>query len=245
MFNPTKSNVKWYKRNKGTYAKQIPLKVDCQFIDGEIVYILSQDEFKQYCNPSLYDENLELKQELQELDDEFDSFRMECQSRKQQHQEDDAKKIDELMQNLKDEKNKSEKLMDDIDKITKEHKKELKEVNDKLYNVQLEMNDVQRFNAMLVQDANRKNLELKDYQNEVDSSIRKAVNQTEKNAMESLDKISKWDFLFHKHKIRLDIASDEIIAENTPSRKQGFFEVITVQQLKGDNDEKDSKQDNE
>lgn len=243
MFNPTKSNVKWYKRNKGTYAKQIPLKVDCQFIDGEIVYILSQDEFRKYCNPNLYDEKMELEKQLQEMKDEFDSFKTECQAIKQQHQEDDAKKIDSLMQNLKDEKEKSEKLQEHIDKQIQEHKDELKDVNNKLYNVQLEMTDVQRFNAMLVQDANRKNLELKDYQNEVDASIRKAVTETEKMANDSLMKISKWDFIFHKDKINLNIQSDEIIESNIPTRKQGFFEVITIPSLKGDDDGKNQETD--
>ena len=98
---------------------------------------------------------------------------------------------------------------------------------------------------MLVQDANRKNLELKDYQNEVDASIRKAVNETEKNALSSLNEISKWDFLFHKDKINLNIAVDEIIESNIPTRKQGFFEVITIPNLKGDDDEKDSGKNDE
>ena len=245
MFNPTKSNVKWYKRNKGTYAKQIPLKVDCEFIDGEIVYILSRNQYEKYCNPDLYDENLRLKDELQNLKDDFDSFRMECDSTKEKHEQEDAKIIDELMQNLEDEKAKSEKLRQDMDKMIQEHKNELKDVNNKLYSVQLEMNDVQRFNAMLVQDANRKNLELKDYQNEVDASIRKAVNETEKNALSSLNEISNWDFLFHKDKINLNIAVDEIIESNIPTRKQGFFEVITIPNLKGDDDEKDSGKNDE
>ena len=75
MFNPTKANVKWYKRKSGTYAKQINLKVDCNFQDGEDVYVLNEDEFKKYCDADLFDKNVELKEQLQNLQDEYAAFK--------------------------------------------------------------------------------------------------------------------------------------------------------------------------
>ena len=238
MFNPTKASVKWYKRKSGSYAKQINLNVDCQFIKDEIVYVLSQDEFKKYCNPELYDENVELKEQLQKLQDDFDAFKLDNESMKQQLQSQDESIIDELKQNLEDAEKKSDKLQGDMNQLHQDHADEVKQLNQKIHDMNEKMNDVSNLNTLILQDVNRKNLELKDYQNEVDASIRKAVNETDKMANANLMKISKWDFLFHKDKINLNIQADEIIEDNMPARKQGFFEVITTPQItNGDGDD--------
>ena len=238
MFNPTKASVKWYKRKSGSYAKQINLNVDCQFIKDEMVFVLSQDEFKKYCNPELYDENVELKEQLQKLQDDFDAFKLDNESMKQQLQSQDESIIDELKQNLEDAEKKSDKLQGDMNQLHQDHADEVKQLNQKIHDMNEKMNDVSNLNTMIMQDVNRKNLELKDYQNEVDASIRKAVNETDKMANANLMKISKWDFLFHKDKINLNIQADEIIEDNMPARKQGFFEVITTPQItNGDGDD--------
>ena len=238
MFNPTKASVKWYKRKSGSYAKQINLNVDCQFIKDEIVYVLSQDEFKKHCNPDLYDENVELKEKLQKLQDEYDALKLDNESIKQQIQSADETIIDELKQNLEDAEKKSDKLQGDMNQLHQDHANEVKQLNQKIQDINDKMNDVSNLNTLILQDVNRKNLELKDYQNEVDASIRKAVNETDKMANANLMKISKWDFLFHKDKINLNIQADEIIEDNMPARKQGFFEVITTPQIaNGDGDD--------
>ena len=238
MFNPTKASVKWYKRKSGSYAKQINLNVDCQFIKDEIVYVLSQNEFKKYCNPDLHDENVELKEKLQKLQDEYDAFKLDNESMKEQLQSQDETIIDELKQNLEDAEKKSDKLQGDMNQLHQDHANEVKQLNQKIQDINDKMNDVSNLNTLILQDVNRKNLELKDYQNEVDASIRKAVNETDKMANANLMKISKWDFLFHKDKINLNIQADEIIEDNMPARKQGFFEVITTPQIaNGDGDD--------
>ena len=238
MFNPTKASVKWYKRKSGSYAKQINLNVDCQFIKDEIVYVLSQNEFNKYCNPDLYDENVELKEKLQKLQDEYDAFKLDNESMKEQLQSHDETIIDELKQNLEDAEKKSDKLQGDMNQLHQDHANEVKQLNQKIQDINDKMNDVSNLNTLILQDVNRKNLELKDYQNEVDASIRKAVNETDKMANANLMKISKWDFLFHKDKINLNIQADEIIEDNMPARKQGFFEVITTPQItNGDGDD--------
>ena len=238
MFNPTKASVKWYKRKSGSYAKQINLNVDCQFIKDEIVYVLSQNEFNKYCNPDLYDENVELKEQLQKLQDEYDAFKMDNESMKEQLQSHDETIIDELKQNLEDAEKKSDKLQGDMNQLHQDHANEVKQLNQKIQDINDKMNHVSNLNTLILQDVNRKNLELKDYQNEVDASIRKAVNETDKMANANLMKISKWDFLFHKDKINLNIQADEIIEDNMPARKQGFFEVITTPQItNGDGDD--------
>lgn len=238
MFNPTKASVKWYKRKSGSYAKQINLNVDCQFIKDEIVYVLSQNEFNKYCNPDLYDENVELKEQLQKLQDEYDAFKLDNESMKEQLQSHDETIIDELKQNLEDAEKKSDKLQGDMNQLHQDHANEVKQLNQKIQDINDKMNDVSNLNTLILQDVNRKNLELKDYQNEVDASIRKAVNETDKMANANLMKISKWDFLFHKDKINLNIQADEIIEDNMPARKQGFFEVITTPQIaNGDGDD--------
>ena len=238
MFNPTKASVKWYKRKSGSYAKQINLNVDCQFIKDEIVYVLSQNEFNKYCNPDLYDENVELKEQLQKLQDEYDAFKLDNESMKEQLQSQDETIIDELKQNLEDAEKKSDKLQGDMNQLHQDHANEVKQLNQKIQDINDKMNDVSNLNTLILQDVNRKNLELKDYQNEVDASIRKAVNETDKMANANLMKISKWDFLFHKDKINLNIQADEIIEDNMPARKQGFFEVITTPQIaNGDGDD--------
>ena len=238
MFNPTKASVKWYNRKSGSYAKQINLNVDCQFIKDEIVYVLSQNEFNKYCNPDLYDENVELKEKLQKLQDEYDAFKLDNESMKEQLQSHDETIIDELKQNLEDAEKKSDKLQGDMNQLHQDHANEVKQLNQKIQDINDKMNDVSNLNTLILQDVNRKNLELKDYQNEVDASIRKAVNETDKMANANLMKISKWDFLFHKDKINLNIQADEIIEDNMPARKQGFFEVITTPQItNGDGDD--------
>lgn len=240
MFNPTKSKVKWYKRKSGTYAKQINLNVDCQFTDGEIVYVLNQKEFKEYCNPDLYDENVELKEQLQKLQDEFDAFKLDSDSMKQQLQSHDETILNGLRQDLEDARNKSEKLQSDINQMHQNHADEVKGLNQKIQDMNDKMQDVSNLNTFIMQDVNRKNIELKDYQTEVETSIGKAVKETDKMANAKLKEISKWDFLFHKDKISLNIQNDElenIIADNTPARKQGFLEVITAPQItNGDGD---------
>ena len=265
MFNPTESKVKWYKRKSGTYAKQINLNVDCQFHDGESVYVISQDEFNKYFNPEMHDENLQLKEQLESmtndnfqlnsennslknqlrnLQNDFDAFKMDSESMKQQIESDHERILNEIRPNLEDAEKKAEKLQDDINQMHQDHADEVKELNqklqdsnDKLFNVQLEMNDVQRFNAMLVQDANRKNLELRDYQDEIHASIQKAVKETEKTAMAKIQDVGIIKFALHKKDIDLNIPIDDIIADNTPARRQGFFEVITAPQItNGDGD---------
>lgn len=238
MFNPTKANVKWYKRKSGSYAKQINLNVDCQFIKDEIVYVLSQDEFKKYCNPELYDENVELKEQLQKLQDEYDALKLDNESIKQQMQSADETIIDDLRQKLEDAESKAEKLQDDMNQLHQDHADEVKQLNQKIHDMNEKMNDVSNLNTLILQDVNRKNLELKDYQNEVDASIRKAVKETEKTAYDEIKNIGRLNFAFNKNNIDLNIPIDDIIADNTPARKQGFFEVITTPQItNGDGDD--------
>ena len=94
-----------------------------------------------------------------------------------------------------------------------------------------------------MQDVNRKNLELKDYQNEMESSIRNAVNETNKMANSNIKKIDRIKFLFGRQNINLNIPIDDIIADNTPARKQGFLEVITTPQItNGDGDVEDNQE---
>ena len=242
MFNPTKANVKWYKRKSGTYAKQINLKVDCNFQDGENVYVLNEDEFKKYCDADLFDKNVELKEQLQNLQDEYAAFKLDTESIKQQMQSEDKTIINELRQKLEDAESKAEKLQSDINQLHQDHADELKQLNQRIQETNDKMHDVENLNTLIMQDVNRKNLELKDYQSEVDASIRNAVKETDKMANANLKEISKWDFLFHKDKINLNIQADEIIEDNTPARKQGFFEVITAPQItNGDGDVEDNK----
>ena len=238
MFNPTKASVKWYKRKSGSYAKQINLNVDCQFIKDEIVYVLSQNEFNKYCNPDLYDENVELKEKLQKLQDEYDAFKLDNESMKEQLQSQDETIIDELKQNLEDAEKKSDKLQGDMNQLHQDHANEVKQLNQKIQDINDKMNDVSNLNTLILQDVNRKNLELKDYQNEVDASIIKAVNETDKMANANIKKIDRIKFLFGRQNINLNIPIDDIIADNTPARKQGFFEVITTPQItNGDGDD--------
>ena len=227
MFNPTKLTVRWYKRNKGSYNKQIPLKVDSKFDDGEIVYVLNQDEFRKYCNPDLYDDNVELKEQLQKLQDDFDAFKLDSESIKQQMQSNHETILQELRQNLADAESKSEKLQSDINQM-----------HQKIHEKDEKMQDISNLNTIIMQDVNRKNLELKDYQNEMESSIRNAVNETNKMANANIKKIDRIKFLFGRQNINLNIPIDDIIADNTPARKQGFFEVITTPQIaNGDGDD--------
>ena len=249
MFNPTKETVKWYGRG-GSYKKQINLNVDCKFKKDEIVYILNEDEFQKYCKPALYDENLELKQQLQQLQDENDALKMDNDSIKQEMQTNHETMIDDLKQKLEDAESKAEKLQSDMNQLHQKHADEVKALNQKIHDQDERMNDVSNLNTIIMQDVNRKNLELKDYQNEVETSVGKAVKQTNKLANSKLKEISKWDFIRHKNKITLNIQSDEmdeIIEDNIPARKQGFLEVITPPQItNGDGDVEDNqKQDKE
>ena len=282
MFNPTKETVKWYIRKpSGTYNKQIPLKVDCRYEKDENVYVLKEDEFNNYFNPALHDENVELKDKLEQIrnenstllvdnqelqnklrivENDFDAFKLESESIKQELQSQDETIIDDLKQKIEDAESKAEKLQNDINQMHQDHKDELqklnenhadevKQLNQKIQDLNERMNDVSNLNTVIMQDVNRKNIELKDYQNEVESSIGKAVKQTDKMANAKLKEISKWDFLWHKDKLTLDIQDelDDIIADNTPARKQGFLEVITAPQItKGESDvEENQKQSDE
>ena len=243
MFNPTKETVKWYKRKSGTHAKQINLKVDCQFTDGVIVYVLSQYEFNNYCNPELYDENVELKENLQKLQDEYDAFKMDSESMKQQMQSNDETILQELRQNLADAENKSEKLQSDMNELHQKHADEVKGLNQKIQDMNERMNEVSNLNTFILQDVNRKNLELRDYQDEVHASIQKAVKETEKTAIANIQDIGIRKFVFHKKDIDLNIPIDDIIEDNMPAKRQGFLEVITTPQItNGDGDVEDNKQ---
>jgi len=241
MFNPTKETVKWYGRG-GSYKKQINLNVDCKFKKDEIVYILNEDEFQKYCKPELYDENFELKQQLQQLQDEHDALKHDNDSIKQEMQTNHERIIDDLKQKLEDAQNKAEKLQSDMNQLHQGHADEVKQLNQKIHDLNERMNDVSNLNTVIMQDVNRKNIELKDYQNEVDASIRKAVKETEKIAIANIKDVGIRKFVFHKDDIDLNIPIDDIIEDNIPARKQGFLEVITAPQItNGDGDVEDNQ----
>ena len=246
MFNPTKETVKWYGRG-GSYKKQINLNVDCKFKKDEIVYILNEDEFTKYCKPALYDENFELKQQLQQLQDEHDTLKHDNDSIKQEMQSNHERIIDDLKQKLEDAESKAEKLQSDMNQLHQDHAGEVKELNQKINDLNERMNDVSNLNTVIMQDVNRKNLELKDYENEVDASIRKAVKETEKIAHDEIKKLGRLKLAFNKNNINLNIPIDDIIEDNIPARKQGFLEVITAPQItNGDGDVEDNQnEDNE
>ena len=233
--------------NPAMHDKNVELK--------EKLESITNDNFK------LNDENKSLKNQLRTLENDFDALKLDNESIKQQIQTNDDRILNEYKQKLEDAENKAEKLQNDINQLHEKHKDELqqlnhdhadevKRLNQKIQDNQERMNDISNLNTVIMQDVNNKNMELKDYQNEVESSIGKAVKQTDKIANAKLKEISKWDFLWHKDKLSLNIQEDElneIIEDNTPIRKQGFLEVITTAQItNGDGDvETDKKEDDE
>ena len=178
------------------------------------------------------DDNVELKEQLQKLQDDFDAFKLDSESIKQQMQSNHETILQELRQNLADAESKSEKLQSEINQM-----------HQKIHEKDEKMQDISNLNTIIMQDVNRKNLELKDYQNEMESSIRNAVNETNKMANANIKKIDRIKFLFGRQNINLNIPIDDIIADNTPARKQGFLEVITTPQItKGESDVEDNQE---
>lgn len=201
-----KSNVKWYKRTKGTYAKQVNVFAQSKFVRDEPVHVIRSQDFEKYFNPELVRKNDAFKKKIKELQKQIDEY-----ANKDESDEIIWSKFKKQIQILID---KNDKLQNEIARLNKD----LHDEKDKRI-------DIQTFNNILMQEINRKNIELNNYQNEVETYASELAESIRTDIVRKYNERTFIQKLKNAEPDNLNDGIDEIIKQHIPTKASGFLEI--------------------
>lgn len=205
-----KSSVKWYKRTGGTFAKQVNVFADCEFEKDEPVHVIRSQDFEKYFNPELVKENERLKETIKQMQNQIDEL---------SNKSADDEIADKII--LSEFKNQMQNQIDKNDEL----QKKIDDLNDDLKDEKDKMINVQTFSNMLMQEINKKNLELNDYQNDVETCTSDLADAVKEYVCTEYKEMSFFKKLRNAKPDDLNDGLDDIIKQHTPTRTKGFLQI--------------------